>query len=204
MGMVQLPDELQRVIERQVAEGRAASPTAFLEEAVRRLIDDGAVEENELRLAVEAGSADIASGRYRTVATPDDERRLLDDVMTRLRSRRVVADRLTGTAEDRLDALLDGARDHGLEAASRYGWLILAVMAALGDKPYMIGSTDVPRLAGIHAYPTRLGRRRIANPRHIIVYRPDCRIWWKRSLTRTALERIPTHADRSYGSGCLP
>ena len=87
MGAVQLPDELQRVIERQVAEGRATSPTAFLEEAVRRLIDDGTAEESEFRLAVEAGSADIDSGRYRTVVTPDDERRLLDDMMTRLRSR---------------------------------------------------------------------------------------------------------------------
>ena len=87
MGAVQLPEELQRVIERQVAEGRATSPTAFLKEAVMRLIDDGTAEENELRLAVEAGSANINFGRYRMVATPDDERRLLDDMTTRLRSR---------------------------------------------------------------------------------------------------------------------
>ena len=87
MGAVRLPDELQRVIERQVAEGRATSPTAFLEEAVMRLIDDGTAEEDELRLAVKVGSAEIDSGRYRTVATPDDERQLLDDMMTRLRSR---------------------------------------------------------------------------------------------------------------------
>ncbi|MCK8786771.1 hypothetical protein M0638_20575 [Roseomonas sp. NAR14] len=87
MGVIQLSDELQHAIERQVAEGRAASPTAFLEEAVMRLIDETAAEEDELRRTIEAGSADIDAGRHRTVATPDDERRLLDEMMARLRSR---------------------------------------------------------------------------------------------------------------------
>ncbi len=86
MGVVQLPDGLQRVIERQVAEGRASSPTAFLEEAVMRLVDETSAEEDDVQLAVQYGSADIDAGRYRTVASPDDERRLRDDVMTRLRS----------------------------------------------------------------------------------------------------------------------
>ena len=87
MGVVQLPDGLQRVIERQVAEGRASSPTAFLEEAVMRLVDETSAEEDEVQRAVQDGSADIDAGRYRTVASSDDERRLRDDVMTRLRSR---------------------------------------------------------------------------------------------------------------------
>lgn len=87
MGMVQLPDELQRVIERQVAEGRASSPTAFLEEAVMRLVAETSAEEDEVQRTVQEGSADIEAGRYRTVASPDDERRLRDDMMTRLRSR---------------------------------------------------------------------------------------------------------------------
>ena len=39
MGAVQLPDELQHVIEREVAEGRASSPAALVEEAVMRLVD---------------------------------------------------------------------------------------------------------------------------------------------------------------------
>ena len=39
MGVIQLPDELQQVIEREVAEGRAISPAAFLQEAVMRLVD---------------------------------------------------------------------------------------------------------------------------------------------------------------------
>ena len=87
MGVVQLPDELQRVIERQVAEGRAASSAAFLEEAVRRLVDEATVEEGELLRAVEAGSADMEAGRYVTVATPEDERRVQDGMMTRLLAR---------------------------------------------------------------------------------------------------------------------
>ena len=87
MGVIQLPDELQRVIERQVAEGRAASSAAFLEEAVRRLVDETRGEEDELLLAVEAGSADIEAGRYLTVATPEDERRIHDGMMARLRAR---------------------------------------------------------------------------------------------------------------------
>lgn len=86
MGVVQLPDGLQRVIERQVAEGRASSPTAFLEEAVMRLVDETSAEEDEVQRAVQDGSADIDTGRYRTVASLDDERRLHDDVMTRLRT----------------------------------------------------------------------------------------------------------------------
>ena len=89
-----------------------------------------------------------------------------------------MAYRLTRTAEDQIDALLlDSARDHGLEAAGRYGQLILTVMAALGEEPHVIGSVGVPRLPGIRAYPTRLARqrveptRRVASPRHLVIYR---------------------------------
>jgi Arc/MetJ-type ribon-helix-helix transcriptional regulator len=87
MGVVQLPDELQLVIERQVAEGRAASPAAFLEEAVMRLVEEASGEEDELGRVVEAGSADIDSGRTTSVATPEDRQRLQDGIMARLRSR---------------------------------------------------------------------------------------------------------------------
>lgn len=89
-----------------------------------------------------------------------------------------MAYRLTRTAEDQIDALLlDSARDHGLEAAGRYGQLILTAMAILGEEPQMIGSVEVPRLSGIRAYPTRLARqriepaRRVASPRHLVIYR---------------------------------
>ncbi len=87
MGVVQLSDELQRIIEWLVVKGRATSPTAFLEEAVMRLIDETSAEEDEVRRAVEAGSADIDAGRYTTVAAPEDERRLREGMMARLQSR---------------------------------------------------------------------------------------------------------------------
>ncbi len=87
MGAVQLPDELERVIERQVAEGRAASPAAFLEEAVRRLVEETRAEEDDVRQAAEAGVADIDAGRYTTVATQEDGQLLRERLMTRLRAR---------------------------------------------------------------------------------------------------------------------
>lgn len=89
-----------------------------------------------------------------------------------------MAYRLTRAAEEQIDALLlDSARTWGLEAAGRYGELILTVMAALGDEPDMLGSLEVPRLPGVRAYPTRLSRlrvepaRRVVAPRHLVIYR---------------------------------
>ena len=179
MGGVQLPDGLQRVIERQVAEGRASSPTAFLEEAVMRLVDETSAEEADVQRTVQGGSADIDAGRYRTVAGPDDERRLRDDKASVSSAHpRVVAYRLARTAEDQIDALLlNSAREHGLGAADRYDQLVLTAMAALGDEPCMIGSVAVARLLGIRAYPARLAEqriesaRRVASPRHLVIYR---------------------------------
>jgi putative addiction module CopG family antidote len=85
MGAVQLPDELERVIERQVAEGRATSAVAFLEEAVLRLLDEDRREQEDLQAAVQAGLADIEAGRYTLVATPEDDRRLDERLMARVR-----------------------------------------------------------------------------------------------------------------------
>ena len=89
-----------------------------------------------------------------------------------------MAYRLARTAEDQIDVLLlDSAREHGLEAAGRYGQLILTAMAVLGEEPYITGSVEVARLPGIRAYPTRLARqriepaRRVASPRHLVIYR---------------------------------
>ena len=57
-----------------------------------------------------------------------------------------MAYRLARTAEDQIDALLlDSAREHGLEAADRYGQLILTAMAVLGEEPYITGSVEVAR-----------------------------------------------------------
>lgn len=50
-------------------------------------------------------------------------------------------------------------------------------MAALGEAPHLPGSAEVPGLPGIHVYPTRLARRRVAAaqrvgaPRHLVIYR---------------------------------
>jgi predicted transcriptional regulator len=87
MGAVQLPDELQRVIEQQVAEGQATSTVAFLEEAVLRLVDERRLEQQDLQDAVQAGLVDIEAGHYTLVATPEDDRRLDERLMARLRDR---------------------------------------------------------------------------------------------------------------------
>ena len=86
MGVVQLSDELQRVVERQVAEGRATSLTAFLEEAVARLVDESRAEEEAIWQAAEAGLADIEAGRMTTVATPEDRQLLQERLMARLQA----------------------------------------------------------------------------------------------------------------------
>ena len=67
MGGIQAADELQRVIERRVVEGRAASAAAFIEEAVLRLVDDARLEDEDIDRSVHAGIADIEAGRYTTV-----------------------------------------------------------------------------------------------------------------------------------------
>ena len=87
MGVVQLSDELEHVIERQVAEGRAATPIAFLEEAVMRLVDEALAEEDEIRQAAGTGIADVEAGRYSTISTVEEERLLRKRLMGRLEAR---------------------------------------------------------------------------------------------------------------------
>lgn len=88
MGVVQirLPDEVQKVIERQVAEGRAADVTEFLSEAARRYAEDLDLED-DLAAEARAGIADIEAGRYRTIATPEDAEAWHQEKMARLRDR---------------------------------------------------------------------------------------------------------------------
>jgi predicted transcriptional regulator len=83
---VKLPDELQEVIDRQVAEGRIGSGAQFLVEAARRYAEDLDLED-EIIAQVEAGIADAEAGRYRTIATPGDAEAYHEHVMTRLRTR---------------------------------------------------------------------------------------------------------------------
>ena len=83
---VQLPDHLQAVIDRQVAEGRVASESEFLVEAARRYAEDLEIEDNIVAEA-EAGIADAEAGRYVTISTPEDAEALHQQTMERLRNR---------------------------------------------------------------------------------------------------------------------
>jgi Arc/MetJ-type ribon-helix-helix transcriptional regulator len=83
---IQLPDDLKRVIDRQVAEGRAASEVDFLAEAAR-LYADHLDAQDEIAEMVERADADIAAGRYVVVVTPEDSQALHEATMARLRAR---------------------------------------------------------------------------------------------------------------------
>ena len=72
---------------RQVPQGRASSPLAFLEDAVMRLVKESDAEEDEIRRTAQAGLADIKAGRYTTVTTPDDQQRLQKRLLDRLQAR---------------------------------------------------------------------------------------------------------------------
>lgn len=89
-----------------------------------------------------------------------------------------MAYRLVGRASDRIDdILLESARRWGIDAADRYHRLILAAMTAVGECPTLLGSRDVPRVAGLRTYHLRSARRlveqeyRVSEPRHLVIYR---------------------------------
>lgn len=88
MGVVQveLPDDLKRVIDRQIAEGHALSVADFLAEAVR-LYADYLDAQGEIAEMVERADADVAAGRFAMVATPEDSQALHEAAMDRLRAR---------------------------------------------------------------------------------------------------------------------
>jgi Arc/MetJ-type ribon-helix-helix transcriptional regulator len=88
---VQLPEQLQQVIDRQVAQGRVASETEFLLEAARRFAED-IVFEDEIVAEAVAGIRDADTGRFTFVETPEDEAALHERTMARLRER-LAADR---------------------------------------------------------------------------------------------------------------
>ena len=87
MGAVHLPDDLMRVIEKRVANGQVANLTAFVQEAVSRLLDDTDAEQDDPERAALAGLADAEAGRTTTIATAADEQALHDRLITRLRDR---------------------------------------------------------------------------------------------------------------------
>ncbi len=81
---VQIPEDLKRVIDRQIAEGRASSEADFLLEAARFYAAHLEVG-GEIAAMVERADAEMAAGRYRMIATPEDSQALHETVMARLR-----------------------------------------------------------------------------------------------------------------------
>jgi Arc/MetJ-type ribon-helix-helix transcriptional regulator len=76
MSAIQIPDDLKRVIERQVAEGRAASAAEFLEAAVRRYANELDADDVEAVAAAEQGLAALRDRDYTTVDDPQSRRAL--------------------------------------------------------------------------------------------------------------------------------
>lgn len=88
MGAIAVSDELQCIIEREVAAGRAATATAFVEEAVLRLIEDAREEAEDIARVAAEGIADIKAGRFVTIASSKEHAAFFDGVMDRVRARR--------------------------------------------------------------------------------------------------------------------
>ena len=88
MGLLQLtlPDELTELIDREVAEGKAASQAEFLIEAARHYAE-ALASDNEIIAAATAGIADIEAGRYSTINTPEELDTMQQHVMFRVRGR---------------------------------------------------------------------------------------------------------------------
>jgi len=86
MGAVQIPDHLQQVIDRQVAEGRAASEADYVVNALCAYAEHIEAE-NEIAAMADRADADMASGRFLTVTGPEDNEALHASAMTRLRTR---------------------------------------------------------------------------------------------------------------------
>ncbi len=90
MAVVQLPDELMRVIDRQIAAGRVASEAEFVMEAIQRYAVALELDEREILAAADEGIADIEAGRFDTISGSDDMERLqaeLSAVLDRLAER---------------------------------------------------------------------------------------------------------------------
>jgi Arc/MetJ-type ribon-helix-helix transcriptional regulator len=76
MHIVRLPDDLKRVIDRQVTKGHAASAAEFLAAAILRYADALELDEDRIRAAADEGIADIEAGCFELIAGPEDIQRL--------------------------------------------------------------------------------------------------------------------------------
>ncbi len=86
MGVVQIPDQLKQVIDRQIASGRAASEADYVTEALRAYADHIDAEDEIAAMSPRA-DADMASGRFVTIASTADGEALHERTMARLRAR---------------------------------------------------------------------------------------------------------------------
>lgn len=86
MGTVQIPDRLKHTIERQVAEGNAASEADFVVDALDAYADHLDTEA-EIAAMVARADADMASGRFVTVTCTEDSDAVHERALARLRAR---------------------------------------------------------------------------------------------------------------------
>jgi len=89
---VSLPDELQAIIDREIAIGRVESASAYLVEAARRFAADIEVED-EIVAEAQAGIADAEAARAVTIAMSDEAEAWHERMMARLRDRLSTDDR---------------------------------------------------------------------------------------------------------------
>ncbi len=82
---VQLPEDLKDIIDRQIAEGRATSADAYVENALR-LYADHLEAEDEIADMVERADTDIVADRYVTVSTHEDNEALHQRMLARLQA----------------------------------------------------------------------------------------------------------------------
>jgi Arc/MetJ-type ribon-helix-helix transcriptional regulator len=86
MGSVQIPDRLKHIIDRQIARGHATSEEDFVVDALRAYA--GHLDtEAEIAAMVDRADADMASGRFVTVASTEDSDAVHERAMARLRLR---------------------------------------------------------------------------------------------------------------------
>jgi Arc/MetJ-type ribon-helix-helix transcriptional regulator len=92
MGAVQIPDDLKQVIDRQVAEGRAASAAEFVEAAVRRYALDLEFDDVEAVAAAEQGLAALKEGDYATIDDRQSRRAFWEEVSRDVSARLTASD----------------------------------------------------------------------------------------------------------------
>ena len=83
---VRLPDEIQAIIDRQIAAGRVKSADAYLVEAARRFAADIEAED-EIVAEANVGTADAEAGISVTITTPGAAEAWHEQMMARVRDR---------------------------------------------------------------------------------------------------------------------